>query len=63
MWWWTGISCPAIHALLVPKTQDGRVLFAVPWLGKLILGTTDTPRQDLPREPDAFARWQRRAQD
>ena len=43
------------HALLVPKTRDGRVLFAVPWLGKLVLGTTDTPRQDLPREPDAFA--------
>ncbi|WP_291014779.1 glycerol-3-phosphate dehydrogenase/oxidase [Hydrogenophaga sp.] len=46
---------PGHHALLVPKTQDGRVLFAVPWLGKLILGTTDTPRQDLSREPDAFA--------
>jgi glycerol-3-phosphate dehydrogenase len=41
-------------ALMVPKTADGRVLFAVPWLGKLILGTTDTPRQDLPREPEAF---------
>lgn len=46
---------PGHHALLVPKTRDGRVLFAVPWMGKLILGTTDTPRQDLPREPDAFA--------
>ncbi|HAX19365.1 MAG TPA: FAD-dependent oxidoreductase [Hydrogenophaga sp.] len=46
---------PGDHALLVPKTRDGRVLFAVPWLGKLVLGTTDTPRQDLPREPDAFA--------
>lgn len=46
---------PGDHALLVPKTQDGRVLFAVPWLGKVILGTTDTPRQDLSREPDAFA--------
>jgi glycerol-3-phosphate dehydrogenase len=43
------------HALLVPKTQDGRVLFAVPWLGKVVLGTTDTPRHDLSREPDAFA--------
>ena len=42
-------------ALLVPKTQDGRVLFAVPWLGKLVLGTTDTPRQDLAREPQPFA--------
>lgn len=43
------------HALLVPHTRDGRVLFAVPWLGKLVLGTTDTPRPDLPREPEAFA--------
>ncbi|TAM85064.1 MAG: glycerol-3-phosphate dehydrogenase/oxidase [Candidimonas sp.] len=42
------------HALLVPKTHDGRVLFAVPWLGKVVLGTTDTLRQDLSREPDAF---------
>ena len=45
---------PTDHALLVPKTADGRVLFAVPWLGQLILGTTDTPRHDLAREPDAF---------
>lgn len=42
------------NALLVPKTKDGRVLFAVPWLGSLILGTTDTPRTDAPREPMAF---------
>lgn len=46
---------PTDHALLVPKTADGRVLFAVPWLGKVILGTTDTPRNDLAREPMAFA--------
>ena len=44
---------PGGHALLVPSTADGRVLFAVPWLGKLILGTTDTPRPDLPLEPQA----------
>jgi glycerol-3-phosphate dehydrogenase len=31
------------------------VLFAVPWLGKVILGTTDTPRHDLSREPDPYA--------
>ena len=42
------------QALMVPKTADGRVLFAVPWLGKVILGTTDTPRNDLAREPHAF---------
>jgi glycerol-3-phosphate dehydrogenase len=41
-------------ALMVPKTADGRVLFAVPWLGKVILGTTDTPRNDLAREPQPF---------
>ncbi len=40
--------------LMVPKTADGRVLFAVPWLGKVILGTTDTPRSDLALEPNAF---------
>lgn len=45
---------PTDRALLVPKTADGRVLFGVPWLGKLVLGTTDTPRQDLPREPRPF---------
>ncbi|MDD2881271.1 MAG: glycerol-3-phosphate dehydrogenase/oxidase [Rhodoferax sp.] len=42
-------------ALMVPKTADGRVLFAVPWLGKVILGTTDTPRHDLAVEPGPFA--------
>ena len=45
---------PGRHALMVPKTADGRVLFGVPWLGKLILGTTDTPRGDLAREPRPF---------
>ncbi|MEO7851411.1 MAG: glycerol-3-phosphate dehydrogenase/oxidase [Rubrivivax sp.] len=45
---------PGTHALMVPKTGDGRVLFVVPWLGKTILGTTDTPRDDLAREPAPF---------
>jgi glycerol-3-phosphate dehydrogenase len=45
---------PTDHAMLIPKTADGRVLFAVPWLGKTILGTTDTPRHDLAREPLPF---------
>ena len=46
---------PGNHAMLIPKTADGRVLFAVPWLGKTILGTTDTPRNDLAREPLPFS--------
>lgn len=43
------------NALMVPKTADGRVLFAVPWLGKVILGTNQHPRSDLPIEPEPFA--------
>ena len=29
-------------ALVVPKTEDGRVLFAIPWLGRLLVGTTES---------------------
>jgi len=32
---------PTQDALLIPKTEDGRVLFAVPWNGRLLVGTTD----------------------
>jgi len=45
---------PSDAALMVPKTSDGRVLFAVPWLGKVILGTTDTPTHSLSTEPTAL---------
>jgi glycerol-3-phosphate dehydrogenase len=31
----------AKDALLIPKTEDGRVIFAIPWLGRLLVGTTD----------------------
>jgi glycerol-3-phosphate dehydrogenase len=34
--------------LLVPRTADGRVLFALPWHGHTLLGTTDTPVHALP---------------
>ncbi len=50
-----GAFLPGGRALLVPRTRDGRVLFAVPWMGHVILGTTDTPREDLAREPWPFA--------
>lgn len=42
---------PSDAALIIPKTSDGRVLFAVPWMGRVILGTTDTPQDDLPLDP------------
>ncbi len=38
-------------ALMVPKTQDGRVLFAIPWKKKTILGTTDIPVDKKELEP------------
>ena len=40
-------------AIMVPKTADGRVLFAVPWHGRAVVGTTDTPIGDTPLEPRA----------
>lgn len=39
------------HAMMIPKTDDGRVLFAVPWHDKVVLGTTDTPVRELALEP------------
>jgi glycerol-3-phosphate dehydrogenase len=45
---------PGIHALMIPKTDDGRVLFVVPWLDKAVIGTTDTPVQSAQAEPIAF---------
>ncbi|MCB1085063.1 MAG: glycerol-3-phosphate dehydrogenase/oxidase [Chlamydiia bacterium] len=38
-------------AILIPHTADGRVLFMVPWLGKVLVGTTDTPAPDPTLEP------------
>jgi len=42
-------------ALMIPKTDDGRVLFAVPWHGKVLLGTTDTPLNAHSLEPRPLA--------
>ncbi|MEE9349896.1 MAG: glycerol-3-phosphate dehydrogenase/oxidase [Flavobacteriaceae bacterium] len=39
------------YALMIPKTTDGRVLFAVPWHNKVILGTTDVPKKESLLEP------------
>ena len=41
-------------AIMIPKTSDGRVLFAVPWHKKVILGTTDTPIEEYSLEPKAL---------
>ncbi|QJB37833.1 glycerol-3-phosphate dehydrogenase/oxidase [Chitinophaga oryzae] len=41
-------------AIMIPKTSDGRVLFAVPWHNKVLLGTTDTPLEAHSMEPVAL---------
>jgi len=38
-------------AIMVPKTDDGRVLFAIPWHDHVVVGTTDTPIPDVSLEP------------
>lgn len=42
------------HAIMVPQTSDGRVLFAVPWHDYVVLGTTDTPIDETLDEPIAL---------
>lgn len=45
---------PGESAIMVPKTEDGRVLFVVPWNNKAIVGTTDTPVENPSLEPKAL---------
>jgi glycerol-3-phosphate dehydrogenase len=42
---------PGDSAIMVPETDDGRVLFAVPWHDRVIVGTTDTPVPEATLEP------------
>lgn len=42
---------PGNSAIMVPHTQDGRVMFAIPWKGHTLVGTTDTPIQEVSLEP------------
>jgi len=45
---------PGESAIMVPHTDDGRVLFVVPWHGRALVGTTDTPIDSLSLEPRAL---------
>ena len=45
---------PGDTAVMVPQTEDGRVLFAVPWHDKVVLGTTDTAVDKPDSEPLAL---------
>ena len=42
---------PGDVALIIPRTRDGRVLFLIPWYGRVVVGTTDTAIPEPVREP------------
>ncbi|MEO8372895.1 MAG: glycerol-3-phosphate dehydrogenase/oxidase, partial [Candidatus Solibacter sp.] len=42
------------NAIMVPHTSDGRVMFAIPWHGHTVVGTTDTPITEAGLEPVAM---------
>lgn len=42
---------PGDTAIIFPETPDGRVLFAIPWYDRAIVGTTDVPREQIEAEP------------
>ena len=46
---------PGNSALMVPRTSDGRVLFAIPWHNHVVVGTTDDPVPQAEYEPRAMA--------
>jgi glycerol-3-phosphate dehydrogenase len=45
---------PTESAIMIPRTDDGRVLFAIPWHGHTLVGTTDTPVDSVELEPKAL---------
>jgi glycerol-3-phosphate dehydrogenase len=45
---------PGDTAIMVPRTSDGRVMFAIPWHGQTLVGTTDTPITEISLEPTAL---------
>jgi len=47
---------PGDSAIMVPHTDDGRVLFAIPWHDRVLIGTTDTPVDEPALEPVPFDR-------
>lgn len=42
---------PGTTALMIPKTEDGRLLFGIPWYDRVVIGTTDIPLKDIQLEP------------
>jgi glycerol-3-phosphate dehydrogenase len=49
-----GSFLPGGSAIMVPHTSDGRVMFAIPWHGHTLVGTTDTPIEEATLDPEPF---------
>jgi glycerol-3-phosphate dehydrogenase len=49
-----GSFLPGRNAIMVPHTTDGRVMFAIPWHGHTLVGTTDTAISDVGLEPRPY---------
>ncbi|MFW6336087.1 MAG: glycerol-3-phosphate dehydrogenase/oxidase [Phycisphaeraceae bacterium] len=45
---------PGDTSIMVPRTSDGRVMFAIPWHDHALIGTTDTPIESIDLEPVAM---------
>ena len=45
---------PGSNAMMIPKTTDGRVLFAIPWQNYVVVGTTDEPVEKTSPEPHSM---------
>jgi len=50
---------PGNAAIMVPRTSDGRVMFAIPWHNHALLGTTDTEVKEATLEPVAMEQGDR----
>ena len=48
------VFLPGDTAIMVPHTDDGRVLFAIPWHDRVVVGTTDTPVEEISLDPVAL---------
>lgn len=45
---------PHDHAMIIPETDDGRIIFVIPWNGHTLVGTTDTWVKNIHLEPKPF---------
>jgi glycerol-3-phosphate dehydrogenase len=47
---------PSDKAILIPHTEDKRIIFIIPWHDRILIGTTDVPTSSIELEPKATRR-------